>query len=268
MKTPSVKSLSVPALLSHAFATLRGNAAFAFHISWPWMLFIIPLGLWMELTAPDMPPPGPDMPSPDHLRLIFTDLAVGLLALVGTSAIAVNWHRYILRGETPHGAQLLRLDGVVWRYFGNSLLVGLLVMLALVPLAFITALFAGASGGLSGGLMTLYFVAAAIVALPLLFRLYVKLPAVALEVPGASFKAALAATRGNNLQLFMLGAILLGGVFGASSLVQSAVLAGGKNLAVTLIGFAVLQAMQWVVTLLFTTVLTSLYGFFVENRQL
>jgi len=39
----------------------------------------------------------------------------------------VNWHRYILLDEVPHGMERLRLDATVWRYVGNILLIALIL---------------------------------------------------------------------------------------------------------------------------------------------
>src|SRR5439155_13916851 len=97
----------------------------AFRVAWPWYAIITPisLGFYFLLALAT----GGDPESSPALDFVVT-LVAGAIAMMAASSIAVNWHRYILRDEVPRGGDVLRLDEVVWRYFGNMLLIMLSVM--------------------------------------------------------------------------------------------------------------------------------------------
>jgi hypothetical protein len=47
-------------------------------------------------------------------------------------SIAVNWHRYILRGDWPRGWKKLKIDRLVFRYLNGAILVGLRVLIVMI----------------------------------------------------------------------------------------------------------------------------------------
>lgn len=261
-----MRKIPINAALAHAFASTRDNLRFAFRVSWPWLVLTVPLNLWAQANfVPPAEPPAEVTAA--EMQAAMASALISLVALLSVSSIAVNWHRYILRDEVPVGWQRLRLDGLVWRYFGNWIRGALITMLAIVPLAIIFGLIGGVSGGMSSGLMGTYLAIAALIAVPVSFRLFVKLPATAVGNTSFTFRDAWAATRGNSLQLLVIGLLLAGGIMGAAAITQSLIVAVGNNPVVFTLGVVVREAVQWVGTILSVTILTSLYGFFVEGRE-
>lgn len=191
-------------------------------------------------------------------------LAIVLLMLLGIW-IAVGWHRYVLTNEQPAFVPKLRLDRVMG-YFGKSLLIGLMV----VPVVLLCGLIVGfaivplfgntimSHPFLFGAIMgLLVYVPAGIVAL----RLSSALPGVALE-GGVSVFTGWRATVGETGTI--LGVVLL-------SVIGSLILSAPTFLlfqAGSVAGIIWQFATQWVQVMVSVSILTTLYGHYVEGRPL
>ena len=147
--------------------------------------------LSMTVAAPGEFPIG-------TLAFLFAVTAVQAFAF---ASIAVNWHRYVLLDEMPVGLQRLRVDGVVWRYAGNLLLVFLIFFLCALPFGFVIALVLSAFGKASFFLAIPAYIALAFAAISAFYRLGVKFPAIALERRDFGFGDAWRITRGTILSL-------------------------------------------------------------------
>ena len=196
-----------------------------------------------------------------------------IASIIAYASIAVSWHRYILLDEIPHGWKRLRVDSVTWRYIGNFFVIIVLVFvcmfavgLAVGAAGYILKVIMGETLGSIIALSSLSFMS--IYAIIMSYRLSVKLPAVALGRSDFRMKDARRATEGNMWRL--LGLLIL--------LILCMLLVGACMLAITFIfnkfgtvGLSVSIAIQvmvnWVTTILGVTLLTSLYGFFVEGRD-
>lgn len=262
-----MRKLPVYGVLSHALRSVIDHLRFAWHVSWPWLLITIPLSLLLETTLPPIDPEAKDAVAlARNAQVGSTYMLMGLASMLVFSSIAVNWHRYILKDELPIGRARLRLDGVVWRYFGNTLLVILIVLAACVPIVILLSLLTGVSGLGIGAASTLTMALTGLIAIPLSYRLMVKLPAIAVGNDSFKFKMAMEKTAGNSLQLCIAGvfilvtALLIGLAIGYAS-----TLAGGG--AGYVVASVVQQIVSWIVTIYTVTYLTSLYGFFVEGRD-
>lgn len=265
-----MRKLPVLGALSHALRSVAGNLRFAWHVSWPWLALLLPLNLAADFMLPQVDPQATDPAViARNGQAALGYLALGVLSMLVFSSIAVTWHRYILMDEVPQGLGRLRLDNVVWRYFGNTLLITLIVIAASIPLvalaslaAFLTGLGASAAGGLT-------MAAAGLFAIPLTYRLMVKLPAIAIGNDGFIMRDALAKTAGSSLQLCMAGVIVIIAVLLIGALLGGlAVLLGAGKIGAGAIAASVLQQLVgWLVTIFTVTFLTSLYGFFVEGRD-
>ena len=154
----------------------------------------------------------------------------------------------------------LRLDGNVMRYAGNTILI-MLAMVVPSLLFIVSALVAPAAAAIGlpavaliGGLVT---------------RLSVKLPAVALGNRGFSFRDAWAATEGNFWQC--LGVFLLNSAVMLGGFLLLLLVGGGVGQVSPMLGEFVTTAGSILLQLFFAffnaSVLTSLYGFFVERRD-
>lgn len=259
------RTLPAGTCISHAINSVRNNIAYAFRISWPWYLVLIILGFGAGLLANNVSGGNPEA-NPGSVLPIY--LSLGLFNLLAFSSIAVNWHRYILLDEVPAGSGLFRLDDKTWRYFGNVLLITLILiavsMLIVAPLTFL--------GSLMNAPTALAFLGAAAalcLAGILFFRLSIKLPAIALGRRDFSLSNGLAATRDNNQPLFLVFLFEIAAAIGMILVLLLLVLIAGvisETLAFAL-GTVLQILVNWIFTIFGITVLTSLYGFFVEGRD-
>lgn len=238
--------------VSHALKSVFLYRLVAVRIGLFWIPLLLALGLAEQVLRKPGGNPGQ----------FGAGEAVGLLSavagLIGFCAMAVAWHRFILRDEV---AAPLQVGSTTWRYLGNSLLI-LLAMA--VPLAIMVAVLA-----LLPPLVSVIIVPAAILAGAAAMRLSIKLPAVALGRTDFSFRDAWAATDGNFWQIigvFALNAIVvLGLALAVIGILQ------GVNLvlpaAVPYLGLALGAVAQLFYTVFNASIFTSLYGFFVEKRD-
>jgi hypothetical protein len=254
----------------HAVKSVRNNIAYAFRISWPWYAILIPLGIGASLFAEYMSGGNPEaVPSAPVVVIYIILFAVSLVAF---ASIAVNWHRYILLDEVPHGSELFRLDDKTWRYLGNVVLIFLMSFAAalLIALPVFGLTFAlGENAGPVAFLLIILFIVGMLFIAALFFRMSVKLPAIALGRHDISFKDALAATEGNTLRLLLLVLLEFLAIIGiVLGMLLVLFILGAINAMLAFVVGAVLQFLfNWVFTIFGITLLTSLYGFFVEGRD-
>jgi hypothetical protein len=201
-------------------------------------------------------------------NVIAANVVQGVASAIAFSSIAVSWHRYILRDEVPQGMQRLRMDGTVLRYIGNIVLIAIMLGAAGLLLTLIITVLTIAVPVLGVPLIFLLGIPAFLIMIVYSYRLSVKLPAIALERRDYSMNNALNDTRDNSwniLGMALLFVLLLlaaaVALFAVSYVLQLFGEFGAP--AIILIQFGV----NWVATILGVTMLTSLYGFFVENRD-
>ncbi len=184
-------------------------------------------------------------------------LILGILAIIASLWIAVAWHRFVLAEEYPKG-WLPRWHGSdMLGYLGRSILLGLVVMIGVAVASLPFGLIAA---GLPGLALLLPFVMVGFGAY-LFFRLGVMLPGAALGRK-ITFSEAWTATKGESATILMLSAL----VVGASFLLQlPTMLSGDPNSIISLIYGLVVN---WFATIIGISVLTTLYGHFIENRPI
>ena len=254
------RQLPVGTCLGHAVKSVRNNIRHAFRISWPWLLILILLGGIVTIIF--------NYAGENNFVASFSALLVWLLvAMMAGAAIAVHWHRYILVDEISRVSEILRVDNKTWRYFGNVLLIAIIVSAVqiVVMLPVRAATWATATGELVESFLSLIV---ALVAGVLSYRLGVKLPAIALDRGDYRFADAWQATRGNDLRLlfvFLIQLVVSLIIFFVvySLLISLAVL----HPALGVIGFVIFFVFLWLLSIFNITILTSLYGFFVEGRD-
>lgn len=268
-----MRKLPVFAALSHAIKSTTDNIGFAFHISWPWMLLLLPLNIitniYLGLNV--MHDPFQD------LSQLYTEnfgivIPLTVASIIAYSSIAVNWHRYVLLDEVAEGWGRLRIDGLMWRYIGNVFLIVLILVAGIVAAALAMVL-VGLLLNLIMGEASLFLIVPVSVALyayaiVAMYRLMVKLPGVALGRRDFGMRDAWRVTTGNSWQI--LGLLLLFFVcllvLGLALLLVTYLLglAGTAGLSVLI---AIEVMVRWIGTILGVTLLTSLYGFFEEGRD-
>lgn len=246
-----MRKISPVKAVSHALNSVITYRAMAFRIGKFWVPVLVVAGLLESLV-------GPPDPQDVETGPVALQLATAALGFIAFCSMAVNWHRFILRDDTAEPA---RLDAVVWRYAGNSLLIMLIVLAPLLVMAYLIVLLHPAA--------TVIFVAAGLGAGAVVTGLSIKLPAVALGRTDFTFGNAWAACQGNFWQL--MGIFLLNAaVFFAAVLVMIVIvsaLASISAIAALLAQIAMGAALQLFYTLFNASIFTSLYGFFVEQRD-
>ncbi len=195
-----MRKLSPTKAIAHAFNSVASYRHIALRIGAFWVPVLLVLAFLQSFVAPVNPE------APELGPGVFLEIASGIIGFLAFCSMAVSWHRFILRDELGSPS---RIDRDVIRYAGNSLLI---MLIGAVPL------------GLFAGILTVFLpplsflvLPAAIAAGAVIFRLSIKLPAVALGRTDFTFKDAWAASEGNTLPLigvFLLNAAI---AFAASS---------------------------------------------------
>lgn len=260
-----MRKLPVGAAFGHVLRSTINNLKFAWHLSWPWLLVILPLNLIASIYGVSE---GLTPGTPSGGAAVLS-IVIGLMSMFAFSSIAVSWHRHILLDEVPQGWARLRADNTVWRYFGNTLLIFLIILAGLLPVIIVAAVLLAFMGDVGAVISVPLYLAGALFSLAAFYRLSVKLPAIALERQDFQMRDAWAATQNNNWQLiglallFFVSVIVLALLVGVASWLLAQT---GANFLL-FVGLAAQIALNWIVTIMGVTLLTSLYGFFVEGRE-
>lgn len=272
-----MRRLPVIEAFSHAVRSTTSNLPFAFHVSWPWMAVLLPILIAGQLYVLA----GVGDSQATTTRAIPVQVLVGLCAMLAFSSIAVNWHRYVLLDEVPQGRERLRLDDKVWRYFGNAILIVLIIGICAGVIALAAILLGIAAGVVSvatdtagfaalvGMLAMIAFFTVAVFGLAAFYRLSIKLPAVALGRSDFGLADAWRSSAGNIWPLTGIAVLyFLVGICFSLVLIAFNALVGfiGGSATVALV-VAIQLVVNWVLTILGITLLTSLYGFFIEGRS-
>lgn len=244
----------------HSVRQVFGNLSAALRISG--VLFIAMIAIGLALGSGPMV--GSDPSGMPDAGAAAGGFLAALCALVLSLWIAVAWHRYVLRLEGVGQVVPPFRGQAILRYLGYSLLVALM----LFPLAILAVLIVG---GLVGGIMFApdapdgglgsVLVVGLLVYIPILmlfYRLSPLLPAAAVGEP-LTLRAAWAATRGASGAMLVLAALSAAG--GIAVGILSAGLPGVLGLVIGIAG-------QWVLTMIGVSILTTIYGHYVEKRQL
>lgn len=180
------------------------------------------------------------------LMLVLIVVYVGVFTM-----IAVNWHRYVLLNEPVGWMPQVRMDRML-AYFGTALLVGLITVIIAVIVAVIASVI-GAVGWIIAVPVLLVMVAFS-------FRLSTALPGAALG-QGGGVSGSMAATAGQ-----MGTMVVLTLIYFAASLICGIVV--GLLSMIPVLGILINLAFQWLAMMVALSMLTTLYGHYVEKRDL
>lgn len=254
--TPPHRALPVLACINHTLTSTLQFRDAALRIGLPWIALLTVLNIAMMVAGR-----GGDLTSPETAGSVVPDLVLAVISILGASSIAVNWHRYILRDEVPQTLrQAMRLDAPVWQYAGYTLITLIIVLL---PVLLVLTI-----GLLLKPLLSLVLLAA-LLAATMFMRLSVALPAKALEQQGFGIRQAIEVTRGNMMPfmglLLVNSAVMLATLLAAGFLLTAAL---HLPLPLAVVGIAVISMVaQLFLTIFSVSLLSSLYGFFVERRN-
>lgn len=183
-------------------------------------------------------------------------IALWVFVVIMMLWIVTSWHRFVLLEEYPQGwVSPFRFDRIL-SYIGHAILLGLLMLLAMIPGAMIMMAIGGMSQIL-GVLITVIWVG---VILAGMYRLLPILPAAAIGKP-LKLKDSLEATKGETWTI--LGLILIGFLFQLLLNIMAALF-----VLVPIIGPIVLYAVLLVMSLVNVSILTTLYGHYIEGRPI
>jgi hypothetical protein len=269
-KRDLVRKLPVLPAFAHALKSTWHNLPFAFYVSWPWLLVLVPLNIWADSGMVDFDPLNITAEQLPMVQASLLRMYVSMfISMIIYSSIGIMWHRYILKDEVPSGAQRVRLDRSVARYVGNTIIIALCVSLAVVPFALIMSIFIAASPAAGGLLFAASMAMIVAVIMPVTYRLSIKLPAIALGRKDFRLPDAWKATQGNMTPLMALGTLSIAMVLLAGTLVGAAEQGFLAMMSPSLawVFMVVRQLVAWAMAIFAITLLTSLYGFFVENRN-
>lgn len=235
-------------LFFHAVRLVLDNLVVALRISGVLYLLqiVVAIGLLLFLQ-------------PSSQGALLTYLVVVILLSVFCSIwTAVAWHRFILLDEVPSGWLPAFNGGRLLAYFGYSLLLGIIAIPILLGAGLLAGLFASAGGPLVALIAT---VAVFFVVLIIGYRL-------ALILPGSSVDKRMGlgdawdATRGATGDIVVLALV---SAIGAAVLgLPSSFLIGPLQI----VGMVWSVVAQWITLLVGISILTTLYGHYVEKRPI
>lgn len=200
-------------------------------------------------------------------RLPWTGMLIFLLvAVIGGLWMAVGWHRYVLTEERPGLVPPLHGDRMLG-YFGKGLLIGLIM---LIPTMIMVAIAGGVAAAFThpsaGGSVNIAAVTLAtyLVLLPIAVlwtRLSTMLPGAALQA-GVPILTGWKATKGETGTFFAL-VVIWAVVVGLIQAIGTYIFGSFVILAVA---WQVLSG--WVLVMVGISILTTLYGHYIEKRPL
>lgn len=205
------------------------------------------------------PPAQPEQAAAAALASLPVTLLTIILATVAFVWIAVAWHRYVLLDEVPAG-QLPAFQGDrMLSYFLRSLLIGLIVFGIALVMGIAIFIFA-----FLGPLVFVVSVAFFVLMLIASYRLSPMLPAAALG-QRMTVSEAWASTAGANGAIIVLAIV---SVIAAIVINLPAVLFAFLGPVGTFLSLLWSLATGWVIMLVGVSIVTTLYGHYVERRSI
>jgi len=261
-----MRELPITGVIGHSINSTVNNIGFAWHVSWPWMLAILPFNIVGNIYATLNHPARPQDMDP---KVAVVSFGLAILTLVAFASIAVNWHRYILLDEVPVGAERLRLDGLVWRYIGNTILIGLILAAAAIPVMLVIVLLAFLLGEVAAIVFVPAVIAMFFAFISYSYRLGIKLPGVALGREDYRFRDALEDSAGNFWRFVGLGVLVFLIMLVVGAIIGTPIyfIGATENKGLLAVLIAVQLVVNWIGTIWTVTMLTSLYGYFAEKRN-
>lgn len=256
-------------IVKHAFLMIYNNFGQAVRVSLvPTVLLIAAWAILTRVAGVQMDAmtgaAGPEAFENFTLLSLLLIIAALVFTMFVAAWIAVAWHRFILLEEYS-GFIPATANRPIWGYVGKSLLLGLIVALAAIPLSFIVGfLFAGMITE-AGSLPLIPTLLAGLLIGTVIgflwFRMAICLPAKAVGTD-MTFGQAWAAT-----------ARLAGTIFGVTLIIVAFNIVIGAIFTMAFNGVPILSAVfevaiNWLSTMVGISVLTTLYGHLIEGRDL
>lgn len=258
-------------IFSHSLRQVMNNLPAAVRVSGVLYLALAVLGLILDglvLSGSGM------NPADRGDGMGFGALLMLAIPLVAGIWIAVAWHRYVLLAEDPGALLPPFAGGLVWAYFVNSLLIGIVLIVGGMIIGMVGGMIIGMvvpilmQGGEGIGIRWLG------IAQRLLITVFIEIPIIfvglrlAAALPGAAlgvrhpFMAGWQATKGEWRPILGLS-VIMGIAFWVINLIGVFVFGGFGLMA------QIWQIISgWPVMMVGLSILTTLYGHYVEKRPL
>lgn len=251
-------------LFAHSIRQVFGNLGAAVRISGVLYLiqWVVTLVLGMTAAKDIQPVSGDQAAMAAALKGLFGPALLALTVLLFTDFwVAVAWHRYVLKEEMSRGILPLFVGRRILGYFGTALAIGGMLI---VPALLISTLVGGTIRG-ALGTSFLPTLVSQVLSQTLLgafaFRMSAVLAGVALE-PGHKLSEAWQATEGETVTFLEL-AFYCALALAAADIAGSTLFSG-----VLVLQIAYNFVAQWVITMVGISILTTLYGHYVQKRPL
>lgn len=247
-------------IFRHSLSMVLRNFGRALHIyAVPWLIAVAAVFLVVLAAGLPFDMLGGGVAEPvdaSTAKLVLVFFAMFVIIVLTSLWIAVAWHRYVLLEETPQGVMPPIHQDRIAAYFGRGLLLFLAFLIPGAILAFLIATLVQISVG-----SAIFFGAILGFALAVLFyRLSVILPAAALGKK-MSFSDALETTKGATGPIVVAGICFL--------ILQIVTNFAASLLAfIPLVGFLASILTAMFLTMVGISILTTLYGVYVEKREL
>jgi hypothetical protein len=191
----------------------------------------------------------------------FLGVITAILAIVAFVWIAVAWHRYVLLDEMPSGQFPEFNSSRLLSYGGYSLLIGVIGF----ALSFVVSAIVGIVAIPLLGMVGAYIMALLALAAVLIvgYRLAPMLPAIAIDKP-LTLRQAWDATKNANTAIIVLA--VLSAIAAVVIDIPAIILASAGPLA--FLGVLWTLATGWVKMIVGVSILTTLYGHYVEGRAI
>ena len=268
-------------IFRHSVRQVFGNLGGALRVSA--VLYLAQIGLTLTMLGTVMVGDGGLGASqgPGSISAAIAVPVVILTIVIGLW-IAVGWHRYVLLIEEPELLPKLHLDRVLG-YFGKGILIGLVMIIPVVVAAILVGLVLAAivSATFKGQVLTVDTVIPLSLQIELsLTALIIAVPVVAIGLrlssilPGAALKAGQplfegwAATANEMGTFVMLALLSVAGIFllGLPEMLWGSPAHGLSLNNAPMIIYQVVS--QWAQIMVGVSILTTLYGHYIEKRPL
>jgi hypothetical protein len=257
MSPPTLPQRELPVVkaTSHILNGVVAHWRPMLRLAMPWLGLVTLL----DIVALQIYPPQKTVAPQFNINWI--DVVIFFLNLLATSSVAVSWHQFILRDAPLDAIKPFRLDSNVRLYFTRILLID--------GICFIPVLALAVALGVTPPVVWPIIIALLIQLAVFAYRISLSLPAIAIGNAAIGLKESFAITRGNNLRI--LGLLALVHLILIIALLAFAVAVNILqiiNPTLGLIGVFLLGIpVVFFHMVLAASLLTSLYGFFVEQRD-
>ncbi|WP_152610506.1 hypothetical protein [Leisingera sp. ANG-DT] len=248
------------ALFSHSVGMLTRNFGDMLRVFLvPTLLIVVVCGVFLKVTGLlDVLQLGVMTPLQEDSGLGGPLFIVAILSLLIGMWSVVAWHRFVLLEELPQGwVPQLRTDRVM-AYFGRSLQIALVLFCMMLPVLLVILFLTMALSGAGSATLHLINLPIAIFITYLVLRLSVILPAAALG-KDMGLRDAWNSTANSFGDLLGLAAIMVAAQYAGQFIAESL---DGSSLVAIGVSFFVSAALA----LLNISLLTTLYGHYVEGR--